>query len=477
MRTIKLNYSSWQYDENEPLAPPGGFGQVFKGTDENGKEVAIKKLFLDSQALGHRELNIARELAGGKYSHIIPFFDSGIDADSGEYFIVMAKADGSLNDQLTNEGLPTEKTIAILQDIALGLREVPNIVHRDLKPANVLFHEGVWKIADFGIARFIEESTSVNTLKDFLSAQYAAPEQWQYETSTKATDVYALGCIGYALLTGNPPFVSGDLRQQHLHSEPSPLSGDPRLCQLLSLCLRKNPQVRPAIDSVTSQLESIALKPHINVSALASAAASVAQELAKTEAEEARKQVDLLHRKQLVNDGKQILELLMNDLFAYIREQAPNVGVFRDNHAELGKGILSFSFVFPFLQKGLFSFSGKDVASGALIMVSQKSTTYEGRSANLWFADFDLSGKFRWWEICYFNLNSHIQTIVPFGIRRLEEIRDVDYAAGPISHSVNHAAKPIPIDGEFIQSFIERWSMRLAKASLNQLQSPSRLPE
>lgn len=49
------------------------------------------------------------------------------------------------------------------------LSELPDIVHRDLKPQNVLFHSGRWKVADFGIARFVEETTSVRTLKDCLS--------------------------------------------------------------------------------------------------------------------------------------------------------------------------------------------------------------------------------------------------------------------------------------------------------------------
>jgi serine/threonine-protein kinase len=57
------------------------------------------------------------------------------------------------------------QTAHVLLQIASGLSEVEDIVHRDLKPANILRHEGVWKIADFGIAKFVEETTSVETLK------------------------------------------------------------------------------------------------------------------------------------------------------------------------------------------------------------------------------------------------------------------------------------------------------------------------
>jgi len=74
----------------------------------------------------------------------------------------------------------------------------------DLKPDNILYHDGKWKIADFGIARFVEEATASNTLKEFLSPWYAAPEQWRLERATHGTDVYALGCIAFCLLTGKP---------------------------------------------------------------------------------------------------------------------------------------------------------------------------------------------------------------------------------------------------------------------------------
>lgn len=63
-----------------------------------------------------------------------------------------------------------------------------------------------WKICDYGIARFFASVTSEGTLKHFCSSWYAAPEQWREERATNATDVYALGCIGFALITGSPRF-------------------------------------------------------------------------------------------------------------------------------------------------------------------------------------------------------------------------------------------------------------------------------
>ena len=94
----------------------------------------------------------------------------------------MSRAGDSLQGFLEKNGpLVATEISSILLQIVTGLLEVGDLVHRDLKPDNVLFHEGKWKIADFGIARFVEEATASNTVKDCLSPYYTAPEQWKFE--------------------------------------------------------------------------------------------------------------------------------------------------------------------------------------------------------------------------------------------------------------------------------------------------------
>ena len=113
---------------------------------------------------------IAGELAGRQFENVLAPIDSGQDADTGTYYLLMPRAEKSLDDHLESRGvIPANEAVGMLMQIATGLQEIPEIVHRDLKPANVLFHEGRWKIADFGIARFVEESTSLNTVKECLS--------------------------------------------------------------------------------------------------------------------------------------------------------------------------------------------------------------------------------------------------------------------------------------------------------------------
>jgi eukaryotic-like serine/threonine-protein kinase len=195
MISIQLPNGKYQYNPKQPLGKRGGFGQAFAGIGDDGAHLAIKKLHLSAADAAHRELKIAGELFGRDLQYVIPVVDSG--EFRGDYFIVMSRAEYSLEHWIEKNGKQNAQvTVKILLDIISGLGEVGELIHRDLKPANVLWHEGRWKIADFGIARFVEESTSLHTLNHCLTPEYAAPEQWRFESATHATDVYALvACI------------------------------------------------------------------------------------------------------------------------------------------------------------------------------------------------------------------------------------------------------------------------------------------
>lgn len=477
MKRIKLRTGVWNYDPLVPLGPAGGFGEVFLGCGESGEEVAVKKLHISTAAAGNRELLIAEELSGKNFSYIIPFYDSGIDADTTQYFIVMAKAQESLQNLINSGAIQETNAIKILIDIAQGLNEVGDIVHRDLKPGNVLYHQGKWKLADFGIARFVENSTSLNTLKDCLSPLYAAPEQWRMERATKATDVYAFGCITFSLLSGKPPFTSGDLRERHLHEEPPRISASPRMQQLVSLCLRKNQKARPSIDSVIRQLSSFnhLIMPH---GAIAAAGATIAVEEAKRESEIARQRSEEEERKELAKDAIISLDLIIKLMFEAIKLDAPVAKQISQRKIELGNGKLEIKIPFPILSKNAFIYSKQNILCGALIAVDQQiSHPYRGRSANLWFGEFS-PGEYRWYEIPYMTWpTSSGKYHEPFGLSRQSELKDADFAAGPGAHNVCHAAPPKPIDREYADEFIQRWMNHLAEASRNSLQKPRYLPE
>src|SRR5881409_2303560 len=104
MQTIKLPTGTFEYDPGKPLGRRGGFGQVFAGKSAGGGEVAVKKLHLSAADAAHRELRIADELKGRSFEHVVPFIDAGEDADTGDYFVVMARAEGSLQNRLDKNG-------------------------------------------------------------------------------------------------------------------------------------------------------------------------------------------------------------------------------------------------------------------------------------------------------------------------------------------------------------------------------------
>ncbi|MGO9613136.1 MAG: serine/threonine-protein kinase [Dissulfurispiraceae bacterium] len=477
MKHIKLRNVVWEYDPSILLGPPGGFGTVFLGHSEKGEEVAVKKLNISAASIGHRELAIAEELAGRNLSHVIPFYDSGIDADTSEYFVIMAKAQRSLQQVIESGAISEADAIKVLTDIALGLHEVGGIVHRDLKPGNVLYHQDKWKLADFGIARFVEDSTSINTLKECLSPLYASPEQWRLERATKATDVYAFGCIAFALLSGQPPFTSGDLRKRHLHEDPQRLSASSGMQQLVSLCLRKSQNARPSIDSIIRQLASLN-SATVSHSGIAAAGAALAVEAAKKESERSLKHTEEEARTELARDAIKSLDSILKTMFEAIEHDAQMARRISQRGIELGSGRLQVEIPFPLLSKDAFSESRKNIICGALISIEQQNSRYyRGRSANLWFVELS-SGEFRWYEIPYMTWGiSSDNDFFPYGISQESEIQDADYAAAPITHSVYEAATPRPIDREHADEFIARWVTRLAEASRNRLQPPRSLPE
>jgi hypothetical protein len=160
----------------------------------------------------------------------------------------MPRAEISL-DEIKN---PTDTEILqVLREVTSGLRELHErgIIHRDLKPPNILKHETRWKLADFGIARDTEIGTGDPTFVGWGTSDYMAPELWEGQAPTVKTDLYALGCIGYALLAGSPPFAGRDAdgcRKGHLYEAPPSLGrGHTLLRSLVQRLLSKDPATRP----------------------------------------------------------------------------------------------------------------------------------------------------------------------------------------------------------------------------------------
>ncbi len=479
--TIALPGARWHYDPGSPLGPPGGFGEVFRGRSDGGEPVAIKRLKIAAAKAAHRELRIANLLKGSEFQHLLPFFDAGQDAESGAYFVVMPIAERSLAEYLNESGpLDELAAISILLSIAAGLNEVPDIVHRDLKPGNILFHASKWKLADFGIAKFIEESTSLETLKGCLSPQYAAPEQWNLQRPTHATDVYALGCIGYTLLTGAPPFqgqAKEDFRNQHLHAAPpNNLTCSNRLRSALSMMLRKTPEVRPGLSRVIRLLEQVDASVDDGFSGLAEAGAAVAAEVANEEATAAKEAEDRARRQSLAREAKAIFESLCEEFLCAVVDAASVAKREDVSRVRLGGAVLEMKLIGP---RGGYSVnpferSGWDVLLGGKVAVRQANPTYVW-SSSLWYAKLSPHDEYRWREISYF-FNPLLAERPPHEPFALEDGARADEAAAATMGTYNIAFGPVCIDDEDKEEFMTRWSDLYRKAVSGQLRRPSSLP-
>jgi len=213
----------------------GGMAIVYLARDlKHDRSVALKVLRADYAAtVGSerflREIETAAKLA---HPHILPLYDSG-EADGFLYYVMPYAEGESLRDRLTREKrLPIEDAIQITREVAdaLSYAHERGVVHRDIKPENILLEAGEAVVADFGIARAISAAAG-----DTLTASgviigtphYMSPEQATGDSSLDSrTDIYALGCVLYEMLAGEPPFTARTLPAliaQHVSESPRPI--------------------------------------------------------------------------------------------------------------------------------------------------------------------------------------------------------------------------------------------------------------
>lgn len=216
----------------------GGLGEVYLAWDTvMDRDVTLKvvpqKFAMDQNYIDtlNKEATIAQELIN---EHIVSLYD--LDIWEGQVFVTMEYVEGpSLAQFVSEKGgkLTIEETHAVISQVAKALdyvhtREAP-LTHRGLKLHNIrLTPEGWIKVADFGVARVLYDTDVIAMAKDFREMMpYLAPEQIINKGVGPWTDVYALSAVAYELLSGAPPFHTGDVRQRILQEAPSPIVGIP----------------------------------------------------------------------------------------------------------------------------------------------------------------------------------------------------------------------------------------------------------
>jgi len=492
MQTIQLEAGIWEFNPKERLGASGGFADVFRGKGKDG-EVAIKRIKLGEDDSAAREIRIAAELADSASSHLVPALDFGLDPASNQYFIVMPLCDENLDEWLRTHTVTEADTKSIALQILTGLSDAQALVHRDLKPSNILRYEGNWAIADFGIAKFVEESTSLQTLKGALTPAYAAPEQWRLETSSSATDVYALGCIMFRMLSGVVPFPGGeeDARRGHLLKRAPELDLDDRsLESLVMQMLRKSPEARPALNHCRSMLSKQAKgKPSSALSLLKKASLDV--ERANAEAEEVERLAQTRRDRfsEMATEACDEFVNIRNRLFDLLLEEAPAAERVTDVQISLGPGSLAIQ-----KPKALTVDASKtsdkygavsNVDYGKLHVVAHSTLAirnivakigYNDPSEYIWRATafcarLEDDGPFRWYEVGFWSFN---QDVAPYNLSC--ESPDFYGAFSNVGTNHNIAYGPLPIDGEDEESFFDRWILLFTIASKGRLLKPNGLP-
>ena len=258
----------------------GGMSRVFVAHDLSLDRDVVIKVLSDEATAGvsadrfRREIQVIARL---QHPHVVPIHSAG-SADGSLYYTMPYVAGETLRARLAREGtLPVTDVVRLLREVldALAFAHENGVVHRDIKPENVLLASGHAVVADFGIAKALRESGTLTSAGFSVGTPaYMAPEQATADPGTDhRADLYAVGVLGYELLTGAPPF-GGTPQQvitQHLTTPPAPIAAKradapDALGDVITRALAKDPAERPqsaremiaALEAVTTPVPGAA---------------------------------------------------------------------------------------------------------------------------------------------------------------------------------------------------------------------------
>lgn len=255
--------------ELQELIGGGGMADVYLARDNLlDRPVAVKILHQQFQSdtefidKFHREAQAAARLS---HPNIVNIYDVGVEGTT--HYIVMEYVSGkTLKERIRTEGhLPTAEALQVAENIASALAHAHStgLVHCDIKPHNILMmKDGTAKVADFGIARAVTESTMTYSGNVVGSVHYFSPEQAKGTMITPKSDVYSLGVVLYEMLTGQLPFngeTPVSIAMQHLQQEPRSVreldpSIPPVVEAIVFRAMSKDPELRPSSSELVTDI-------------------------------------------------------------------------------------------------------------------------------------------------------------------------------------------------------------------------------
>ena len=459
----------------------GGFGRVLEAMSD-GLPACVAKL-VPKDPGAERELLFV-DLRDVR--HVVPIIDSGETAD--HWVLIMPRAECSLRDRLQADDLSFEDALTAMTDVATALVDLDGrVVHRDIKPENLLFLEGHWCLADFGISRYAEATTAPDTRKFAFTPAYAAPERWRAERATGAADVYSLGIMAHEMITGALPFGGSpeDLRDLHLHRAPPALEGvTPDLSALVAECLYKAPGARPSAQTVLIRLQRHLANQQPALSAglarlqqtnLREVGRQAEAEREASAAQSAEAQCsELLQSSQQAFQGfsEALHEAILASASAAEPSQSRKAWTISLGRAQLEMGSPSQTPPNPWTwQAPAFAV----IAHAHIAVTIPRHNDYEGRSHSLWFCDAQEEGRFQWFETAFMSILSRSRhTKAPFALAPGTESAKALWR-GLAEYQVAWPFEPLHMDT--FHAFVDRWASWFAEAAAERLFHPQRLPE
>lgn len=234
-------------------------------------KILSQNLAEDSTARGRFERE-AKASAVLDHRNAVEVYRFGFLSDGLPFLVMQFVKGGTLEDKLEAEGplpIPSAKRVLIEVADALASAHDNGFVHRDVRPENVLCDKDKDRVllSDFGLAGLLPQGRDTDPRltrvgETIGTTGYLSPEQLKGEDPTEGTDIYALGLLGYEILTGEGPFAAKgkvDLNLAHLRSEPRPVTAlrpevDQPMADLLARCLSKNPEKRPSARHIVQAL-------------------------------------------------------------------------------------------------------------------------------------------------------------------------------------------------------------------------------